>query len=447
MLTNPVLIGVIVMVALCLAKFNIMLAIMVATVVAGVIAGMPLFSPSDEIAGVLPTFINGMSGNLETALSYVLLGALAFAIQQSGLAAIISRKLAKVFGKAGLVLIFAIAFIACLSQNLIPIHIAFIPILIPALLPLMNELKIDRRAVATALTFGLKTPYILVPAGFGFIFHTIIAQAMTDNGVPFSVNDVWKSMLLPAAGMVIGLLIAVLFTYRKPREYEDVKIEGLEDNLSDTMTIKHWGALLGAVAAFVVQLLAVNSSAANTAGALPLGALTGLLIMLAFGSIPYKEMDSAINGGIKMMGFIAFVMLVASGFGSVLRTTGGVEELVNAISGVLTGKLMAAIVMLLIGLIITMGIGTSFGTIPIVATIYVPLGVSVGFSPAAIALLIGVAGALGDAGSPASDSTLGPTSGLNVDGQHDHITDTCIPTFLHFNIPLLIFGTVGAMII
>nr|WP_253688111.1 MULTISPECIES: Na+/H+ antiporter NhaC family protein [unclassified Treponema] len=44
-----------------------------------------------------------------------------------------------------------------------------------------------------------------------------------------------------------------------------------------------------------------------------------------------------------------------------------------------------------------------------------------GFNPAAIVCLLGTAGALGDAGSPASDSTIGPTAGLNADGQHDHI--------------------------
>ena len=54
-------------------------------------------------------------------------------------------------------------------------------------------------------------------------------------------------------------------------------------------------------------------------------------------------------------------------------------------------------------------------------------------------------GALGDAGSPASDSTLGPTSGLNIDGQHHHIWDTVVPTFLHYNLPLLAFGWLAAM--
>ena len=93
--------------------------------------------------------------------------------------------------------------------------------------------------------------------------------------------------------------------------------------------------------------------------------------------------------------------------------------------------------MLLVGLLVTMGIGSSFSTVPILAAIFVPLCVQLGFSPIAIVCIVGTAGALGDAGSPASDSTLGPTSGLNIDGQHHHIWDTVVPTFLHYNLPLL----------
>ena len=103
--------------------------------------------------------------------------------------------------------------------------------------------------------------------------------------------------------------------------------------------------------------------------------------------------------------------------------------------------------MLVVGLVVTMGIGSSFSTLPIISVIYVPLCMSLGFSPAATIALIGTAGALGDAGSPASDSTLGPTAGLGADGQHDHIRDSVIPTFIHFNIPLLIAGWVGALIL
>ncbi|MEZ5084957.1 MAG: Na+/H+ antiporter NhaC family protein [Tessaracoccus sp.] len=48
---------------------------------------------------------------------------------------------------------------------------------------------------------------------------------------------------------------------------------------------------------------------------------------------------------------------------------------------------------------------------------------------------------------PASDSTLGPTAGLNADGQHDHMRDSVIPTFIHFNIPLMIAGWTAAMVL
>ena len=62
---------------------------------------------------------------------------------------------------------------ACFSQNLIPVHIAFIPILIPALLKVLTELKVDRRLVTCIITFGLITPY-MYPAGFGKIYHDVL---------------------------------------------------------------------------------------------------------------------------------------------------------------------------------------------------------------------------------------------------------------------------------
>src|SRR5699024_3592303 len=116
-------------------------------------------------------------------------------------------------------------------------------------------------------------------------------------------------------------------------------------------------------------------------------------------------------------GTIAFVMLVSSGFANVLKKTGAVDVLIEVSSGILQeNKAIIALILLLVGLVITLGIGSSFGTIPLIAALYVPICVAAGFSPMAISVLIGTAGALGDAGSPASDSTLGPTSALSVDG-------------------------------
>lgn len=436
MLTNPVIIAVVVMCVLCLLRVNVLLSILASAIVAGLMAGMPI----DE---TMSTLFNNMGGQSETALSYILLGTLAVAIYQTGLATLLSNKLERFVGKMNSrIFLVIIAVIACFSQNLVPIHIAFIPIMIPPLLGLMNEMKIDRRAAACALTFGLKAPYIALPIGFGKIFHGIIKTNLIENGMPIEGN-LTMYMLVPAGGMLLGLLIAIFFSYRKPREYKNLPIN-IDQNdeiqmVSDRFTTQHLGATLGVVACFVIQLM--------DWGSLPLGAFTGLAIMIAFGAVPFKQMENTMAGGIKLMGYIAFVMLVASGFGGVIRATGGVTEIVDAAaSAVGNNKLVAAVILLIIGLFITLGIGTSFGTVPIVATIYVPLCAALGFSPASTAILLGVAGALGDAGSPASDSTLGPTSGLNADGQHDHIWDTCVPTFLHYNIPLIIFGAIGAMI-
>lgn len=435
-LFNPVLFSVLIMCLLCLVKVNIMLAILIATFVAGLISGMPIIGD----ASIMHFLTTGMVGNAETALSYVLLGALAFGIQESGLANTAATKVEALFGKSAKGFLVALALLSCLSQNVIPIHIAFIPILIPSLLRMMNNMKIDRRAAACALTFGLKAPYIAIPAGFGLIFHTILADAMTSNGMPYNVKEIWKVNWLPALSMVVGLLIAIFVTYKRPKEYPEV--EGMTDLASTEGEAKKFdrrqiGAALGALTAFVVQV---------PTGSMPLGALAGLIVMILTGAIPYKDMDKTVNGGIYLMGFIAFVMLVASGYGTVLRQTGGVESLIEAFVSVLGGsQAVGAFVMLLIGLIITMGIGTSFGTVPIIATIYVPLCRELGFSPAATLCLVAIAGALGDAGSPASDSTLGPTSGLNADGQHDHIWGTVVPTFIHYNIPLFIAGMIGAL--
>ena len=430
-LTNPIVVSVIVMSVLCLLKMNVLFAILVAAIVAGFTGGLAI----DKTVSIL---IGGMGGNSETALSYILLGTLAVAIGRSGVADIAARKITKVVGTKKAAFVFLIAFVACFSQNLIPVHIAFIPILIPPLLVVMNHMKLDRRAVACALTFGLKAPYVSLPVGFGLLFMTIIKDQMVANNVQVSISDISSVMWIGGASMLVGLILSTIF-YSRDREYKDLPIMGQDEKAGETeMNADCWKALAGAVAAFVAQLYFKS---------LPIGAMCGLLVMLATGAIKWNKMDEMVDGGVKMMGFIAFVMLVAAGYANVLRETHSVEALVMATTAVINTKLSGAILMLAVGLLITMGIGTSFGTIPVVASIYIPMGLKLGFGIPAIILMIGIAAALGDAGSPASDSTLGPTSGLNADGQHNHIWDTCVPTFIFFDVTLFIGGVIGAMIL
>lgn len=437
---NAVIIAVLVMLILSLARLNVVVSLVIGALIGGVVGGLGFTS-------TIEVFSAGLGNSAEVALSYALLGSFAVAISRTGLPEALVNTALKIVGKQGdskrkslskVAIILIILIMSIFSQNVIPIHIAFIPILIPPLLLVFNQLQLDRRLIASVITFGLVTPYMLLPTGFGAIFHDIVQTNMAESGLTVAREDIPTAMIIPSIGMVVGLLIAVFFSYRKKRSYTD--IANTEESQKESFTKK--GLLfagLAIIASLTVQL---------TTDSMIMGALAGIVIVALSGQVKWNDTDTVLTNGMKMMSFIGFVMLAASGFANVMKETGHVELLVNQASDLLNGnQQLGILMMLLVGLLVTMGIGSSFSTVPIIATIFVPLSLELGLSPMATIAIIGTAGALGDAGSPASDSTLGPTSGLNADGQHNHIWDTCVPTFIHYNIPLIIFGWIAAIIL
>ncbi len=444
---NAVILAVVVMVGLSLARVSVIFALVAAALVGGLAAGMP-------IAEILSAFNDGLGGGAEIALAYATLGAFAVALSRSGLpetlAATVIRRLhggdspgARAAVKY--TLLAALLGAGVLSQNAIPVHIAFIPILVPPLLHVMNRIGIDRRAVACVLTFGVTAPYMVLPVGFGAIFleDILIAninQAGEASG--FSVNAAiapW-AMLVPVAGMVVGLLTAVFATYRGRRDYEDRDTVEAAHAPSDEHDRGRLPIIIAAAAAVLTLGVQLYTDS------MILGALFGFAVLSVTGIFHWREADDVFTAGVRMMALIGFIMIAASGFASVMQATGEIETLVrSSVELIGDNRSLAALIMLTVGLFITLGIGSSFSTIPIIAAIYVPLAQAFGFSPLATVCLVGTAAALGDAGSPASDSTLGPTAGLDADDQHDHIWDTVVPTFMHYNIPLLVFGWVGAI--
>ena len=288
--------------------------------------------------------------------------------------------------------------------------------------------------------------YMTFPIGYGVVYLndimiTNINKAGAAQGFSVTPDIATPAMLIPSAGMLIGVVIALLFSYRKKRYYQDTPVEGLSENMPAQPLMMWQKALIlaGIVAALVVQIWTES---------MIFGGLVGFGLVSMSGVIKWQEQDQVLTQGIRLMALVGFIMITATGFSAVISATGDVPALVQASTAVIgDNKGLAALIMLLIGLFVTMGIGSSFSTIPILAAIYVPLCIAFGFSPMATVAIIGAAGALGDAGSPASDSTLGPTAGLNADGQHDHMWDTVVPTFIHFNIPLICTAWIAAMIL
>lgn len=448
---NAVLIAVLVMLILSVARVHVVISLFIGALVGGLISGI----------GLVPTMVafqDGLAGGAKIALSYALLGAFAMAVASSGLPTLLARWIMSKIGnteesanrRAVLVtkwlMVAGVLAMAVMSQNLIPVHIAFIPLIIPPLLGVMNKLRIDRRLIACVLTFGLVTTYMWIPVGFGSIFlNEILLGNIRKAGLDTTGINIMQVMSIPALGMIAGLIIAVGFSYRKPRDYENRPLEAAH-SVEEVTRYKVIVAIIAILATFIVQV--VMQLADSEADSLLIGALTGLAVFLVTGAVNWKEADDVFTSGMKMMALIGFIMITAQGFAAVMTATGQVETLVDASAALFgSNKAMGALVMLIVGLIVTMGIGSSFSTLPIIATIYVPLCLALGFSPAATVAIVGAAGALGDAGSPASDSTLGPTAGLNADGQHDHIRDSVIPTFLHYNLPLIVSGWVAAMVL
>ncbi len=432
---NSVIIAVTVMVILSLVRVNIVIALIIGAITGGLTAGLGLNE-------TIQAFNKGLGGGATIALSYAMLGTFAVAISKSGITDLLSNMIIKKingdtsdiqFIYIKYLMLSLVLFAAISSQNLVPVHIAFIPILIPPLLHSMAQLELDRRVIACVITFGLVATYMLLPIGFGGIFlNEILLKNLVDNGVQAVSGQLPMAMAIPVFGMFLGLLVAIFFTYRKKRVYDISKILEVESQRKEINSFYIFIALISVITALGLQLY-TNS--------IIIGSLAGFIIFIIAGVIKANETQDFFTRGLKMMGMIGFIMIAANGFASVINSTGGVETLVVSVVDIIgDNKSLAALLMLLVGLFITMGIGSSFSTIPIIATIYAPLCLQLDFSAMATITIIGTAAALGDAGSPASDSTLGPTSGLNVDGQHDHIWDSVVPTFIHYNIPLILFG-------
>ena len=443
LLANPVIVGMVVLLLLAL-RMHVVVALISGAIAAGIAGAMPLQK-------IFSSFQDGLSSGAAIAVNYSLLGAFACALASSGMAELVRRNMVKNLKEdmcpktanrlrwRVLLILTAIAF---LCKSLIPVHVAFIPLLVPPLLEPMAQLRMDRRAVACAIVFGLVISYVILPIGFGSVFlKNILMENLAASGLKISMGSAISSCAIPAACAAIGLAIATCFTYGKPRSYNIEEIRSMA--LLHSAAPSRWkliSALLAIAVVLAVQLLTNNCITAAM--------VVGLLFLWASGSIGSEKINAVVEEGICMMATISMVMVVASGFSSVLRASGGVDSLVAAMASLCgDNRPIASALMLCTGTLIAFTIGSSFATIPVVSAIYVPLCASIGFSPAATVAIVAFSAVPGDPASPLSNSTLGASSGLAVDGQFDHMRDCVLPSIFHCSLPLLVGGWIAAMVL
>lgn len=380
--------AIVVMFGLSLARVPVVFSLVIGAVTGGLLAGLGLH-------GTMEAFNNGLGGGAKIALAYGVLGAFALALARSGLPDLLAYKLittlkgdsnVKAQNKVKLLIYVTLVLAAISSQNLIPVHIAFIPVLIPPLLAVFNHLHLDRRAVVCLLTFGLCATYMLIPVGFGAIFlNDVLGQNINTFGKPYgfqiTYDQIPKAMMIPVSGMFLGLLVAVFISYRKPRYYADIPIEGTTQRISGEVSedkntqpqIAKFTLYMAAIAVISTLIVQLYSDSMILAG------LIGVAILSFAGIFKWKEADDVIITGMRMMALVGFIMIAAQGFASVIEATNQVPALVEAsVQWIGNSKGLAAFLMLLVGLLITLGIGSSFSTVPILAIIYVPLCIQFG---------------------------------------------------------------------
>lgn len=426
-ITNPVFASVVIMLVLCVLHVNVYLAIIIAAVICGLMGGAPLTE-------IISLFASGISSHGENAIIFIILAAIASAIVASGMSDAMAPRVSKILGQRPWLLLVGLIIIAALCETVITFGATFVFIIIPPLLTVFNRYSVDRRKVATAIMCGLQIGYVCIPIGYGAVFQDMVAGVMSDCGIEITYLEVavttWPIFL---AMVVAAVVVAVI--YRKPRTYTPVpgitapaETDGAQTDELPPWEFKHTMGIVAAFATPVVQLIT---------GSIVLGGLTALALILIFRVASIKSLDEHIYKGMKDVAAVVFVMAAGTGYANVSNAYGDVNGLVNSIVNMLgSSKLVGAFAMLVLGLIVTLGIGTSWGTVPIVGIIMVPMGLQMGFSVPAISMLICAAAVLGDAGSPASDQALLPTATLNLDGQHDHIGIPAFPRLSAVMFPL-----------
>ena len=206
--------------------------------------------------------------------------------------------------------------VSIMSQNVIPVHIAFIPLLIPPLLRVMAKLQLDRRLVACIITFGLTATYMCLPVGFGGLFlYKVLGKNLIDNGLAVSLEEIPIAMFVPVSGMALGLLVALFFSYRKKRVYDQAAILAVEPEHVAFNPIHIFVAVVAIALGLGLQLLTQS---------IIFGALAGFMVLTGGGVVKFKENDDTFTRGVHMMAMIGFVMIAAAGFARVLQETGGV---------------------------------------------------------------------------------------------------------------------------
>jgi len=317
----------------------------------------------------------------------------------------------------------------------------------PLFRPIFRELKICREKLAYILDSTASPICILVPfIGWGAYIMGLIEQAYVDAGLTETALSVLIKVV-PFQFYAILTLAAVVFFVISGRDFGPMahaQQRHLEREAGNTepdtsvpesasskpptrlsLFVVPLAILLGLIGgllawfASIDELTSIHVRSTMTI-AYASASIACAFLMFKHQKVPLNDSLNTFIKGAETMVFVVMILILAWSLSSVIKDLGTAQTLSTLVGGNVNPALLPAIVFVL-GAIISIATGSSWGTFAILMTLAIPVAVAV---DAPLYLTIGAVlsgGLFGDHTSPISDTTV--LASIGADCAHiDHVS-------------------------
>ncbi|WNS76293.1 Na+/H+ antiporter NhaC family protein [Bacillus sp. DTU_2020_1000418_1_SI_GHA_SEK_038] len=170
-------------------------------------------------------------------------------------------------------------------------------------------------------------------------------------------------------------------------------------------------------------------------------AVTIVVLMLIYKVKKFGEIFDIYTAGMQKMGYVAITLVLAWSLGKVIKEMGTATFIVEIMKGNVPSFIIPAI-LFLVGVVISLASGTSWGTFAIMLPIAIPMAIGL---DAHLLVCIGAVlsgGIFGDHCSPISDTTILSSTGAGAD-HIDHVKTQIPYAILNASIALIGFIVAG----
>lgn len=170
-------------------------------------------------------------------------------------------------------------------------------------------------------------------------------------------------------------------------------------------------------------------------------ALSIIILMLIYKVKKFSEIFDIYTAGMQKMGYVAITLILAWSLGKVIKEMGTATFIVEIMKGNVPAYIIPAI-LFLVGVVISLASGTSWGTFAIMLPIAIPMAIGL---DAHMLVCIGAVlsgGIFGDHCSPISDTTILSSTGAGAD-HIDHVKTQLPYALLNASIAFIGFIVAG----